>query len=465
MKFEWPKRGEKSGLGLCGGVLFMIAALLVGSLLGLCLFPSFPIRLARATPTPSPIQLTATLEALEFPTPTVEGEAITPTPLAETPTPSLQTPTPSPTSAPIPTPTPTSVIYPPAPGTGFDYGIQIDPHYGNLGGLMGQIQDLRFRWVRLQVRWYWLEPSKGQFSWITDDWVRAANAAGIKVLFSVLGSPAWAAIGSSTEGPPANNYDFGDFMAAMAARYSGKPGSVGRVDAYEIWNEQNLSREWSSPRGLRADDYVALLRVAYSRIKAVDPSIIVVAGAPTPVGWTGPDNVDDFAYLGQMYQAGLKNYCDAVGIHPSGFANPPDMRYTGGDPDPNRGHDDNRQFYFLPTIEGYHNIMAQFGDGGKKLWATEFGWASVDGLGVTPVPGYEYAADNTEAEQADYIVRAYQIGREKGYMGVMFLWNLNFGVTSGASDEKAAFGILRPDGTPRPAYHALKDARINGTLP
>ena len=459
MKFEWPKRIGNNQSGLWVGALFIIAALLVGSLLAFCLFPHLPIRLAKAIPT-------ATLQALEHLTPTIEGETITPTSLAETPTPSLEIQTPPPTGGPIPTPTPTSVTYPPVAGTGFDYGIQIDPHYGNLAGLMGQIQDLRFRWVRFQVRWYWIEPNKGQFSWeAIDDWVRAANAAGIKVLFSVLGSPEWAAIGSSTEGPPTNNNDFGEFMAAMAARYSGKPGSVGRVDAYEIWNEQNLSREWSSPRGLRADDYAALLRVAYNRIKAVDPSIIVVAGAPTPVGWTGPDNVDDFVYLRQMYQAGLKNYCDAVGVHPSGFANPPDMHYTSGDPDPDRSHDDNRQFYFLNTIEGYHDIMAQFGDGGKRLWATEFGWASVDGLGVPPAPGYEYAADNTEAEQADYIVRAYQIGRQKGYMGVMFLWNLNFGVTSGASDEKAAFGILRPDSTPRPAYHALKNARLGGTLP
>ena len=439
------------------GALFIIAALLVGSLLAFFLFPNLPIRLARARPT-------ATLEALQFRTPTVEEEAVTPTSQPGTPT-SLETPISSPTVSGPTTPTPTSVTYPLPSGTGFDYGIQIDPFAGNLDGLMGQIKDLRFRWVRFQVRWYWIEPSKGQFSWVTDDWVKAANAAGIKVLFSVVGSPEWAAIGASTEGPPANNNDFGDFMAAMAAHYSGKAGSVGRVHAYEIWNEQNLSREWSSPRGLRADDYVALLRVAYNRIKAVDPSIIVVAGAPTPVGWTGPDNVDDFVYLRQMYQAGLKNYCDTVGVHPSGFANPPDMRYPGGDPDPNRSHDDNRQFYFLNTIDGYHDIMAQFGDGAKKLWGTEFGWASVDGLGVPPAPGYEYAGDNTEATQLDYIIRAYQISRQKGYMGVMFLWNLNFGVTSGASDEKAAFGILRPDGTLRPVYHALKDARLDGTLP
>ena len=450
MRLKEDKR-ENSWLSQRAGAGLMAGVLLVASLLAWCLFSHLPLRLARPSPTTTPTltvaQATATLGAEEFSTPT---STLPPTTL-------LPGETSTPTSPPV---------WPIPPGTGFDYGIQIDPHFGNLEGLMAQIEDLRFHWVRLQVRWYWIEPTKGEFSWeATDQWVKAANAAGIKVLFSVVGSPQWAAIGSSTEGPPANNEDFGDFMAAMAARYSGEPGSVGRVDAYEIWNEQNLRREWDSPRGLKAADYVSLLRVAYSRIKMVDPTIIVVSGAPTPVGWTGSDNVDDFQYLREMYQAGPKNCCDAVGVHPSGFANPPDMLYTGGDPDPNRTHDDNRQFYFLNTVEGYHEIMAQFGDGSKKLWATEFGWASVDGLGVSPVSGYEYAADNTEAEQGQYIVGAYQIGRQKGYMGAMFLWNLNYGVTSGASDEKAAFGILRPDGSPRPAYQVLKNGRIDGTLP
>jgi hypothetical protein len=27
-----------------------------------------------------------------------------------------------------------------------------------------------------------------------------------------------------------------------------------------------------------------------------------------------------------MYQAGLRNYSDAIGVHPSGYGNPPDVR-------------------------------------------------------------------------------------------------------------------------------------------
>jgi hypothetical protein len=78
-------------------------------------------------------------------------------------------------------------------------------------------------------------------------------------------------------------------------------------------------------------------------------------------------------------------------------------------------------------------------------------------LGVSPAPGYEYAADNTELEQARYIVKAYEMGKSWGWVGPMFLWNLNFGPVLGASDEKAAFGIVYPDWRPRQAYAGLHD--------
>ena len=51
-----------------------------------------------------------------------------------------------------------------------------------------------------------------------------------------------------------------------------------------------------------------------------------------------------------------------------------------------------------------------------------------------------------------FIVRAYQMGSNWGWVGPMFLWNLNFAPVSGQRDEKAAFGIVRADWGPRPAY-------------
>ncbi len=243
-------------------------------------------------------------------------------------------------------------------------------------------------------------------------------------------------------------------MRQMAARYKG------RVKAYEIWNEQNLYYEWGGRGGkLNAGRYVQLLAAAYNAIKSVDPGAIVISGALTPTGVNDGDiAIDDRLYLEQMYQAGLARYCDAVGAHPSGYNNPPDADWTSfADPSASFGAKGHPSWFFRGTMESYRNIMIKYGDGGKRIWPTEFGWASVDGLGVPPARGYEYARDNTEAEQAQFIVRAYQMGRNWGFVGVMFLWNLNFGPVAGAHDEKAAFGIVRPDWSPRPAYAALRD--------
>ncbi|GIW11676.1 MAG: hypothetical protein KatS3mg061_2733 [Dehalococcoidia bacterium] len=97
--------------------------------------------------------------------------------------------------------------------------------------------------------------------------------------------------------------------------------------------------------------------------------------------------------------------------------------------------------------------MVQYGDAGKQIWFTEFGWASSS----NPYPEYSYARDNSEEQQAQYLVRAFQIGKEKGYIGPMFVWNLNFAASAEPDDRyaKRAFSVLYPDGRPRPAYTAL----------
>ena len=340
----------------------------------------------------------------------------------------------------------------PAPsGTGFGYGIQAHAPGGSQQ-VMNMINDLGFGWLKQQVRWQTTELAKGQYGFKDlDNLVNQANAAGIKVLFSVVAAPKWARGGKEGDGPPDNYQDFWDFMGAMATHFKG------RVHAYEIWNEQNLQREWAgSP--LNAADYVRLLKGAYQAIKAADPNAKVISGAMTPTGINnGTWAIDDRVYLQQMYNAGLKYYCDAIGAHPSGYANPPDVYYRGGDFDPSRGFDDHPSFFFRNTMEDYYNIMVKNGDGGKRIWATEFGWPTNDGMGVPPSPGYEFAANLTEQQQADYIVRAYQWAKSWGHAGVMFLWNLNFWPVVGAENEMAKYSIVRGDWSPRPAYTALKN--------
>jgi len=336
----------------------------------------------------------------------------------------------------------------PEPGLG--YGIQAHA-LDATEYTMSLVNDLGMGWIKQQVRWEHVERSVGSYNWGDPDRIaNAAEQAGLQVLFSVVAAPSWARPGKTGSGPPDDAQDLANFMAAMAARYRG------RVSAYEIWNEQNLQREWDGVP-LSATDYVALLAAAYPAIKAADPDAIVVSGAMAPTGINdGIVAIDDRVYLQAMYEAGLSAVCDAVGSHPYGFANPPEVYYTGGDYDPSRGWDEHPSFFFRNTLEDYYATMSAYGDGGKRVWATEFGWPTVDGMGVPPNPGYGYAADIDETQQADYIAGAYRWAAGWGHAGTLILWNLNMWPIVGAENEMAKFSILRGDWYPRPAYTALK---------
>lgn len=347
---------------------------------------------------------------------------------------------------PVSAPAPTSGTYP-----GLAYGFQINP-VNDLNRAINMTKAAGFTWIKVQLRWETLEGAQGSVDWGTiDGIVSAANGAGVNLLFSVVTTPSWARRNDdlSVPGPPADPQKFADFVGAIAARHAGN------VQAYEVWNEQNLWYEWGGCGRMNAGEYVDLLKRSYAAIKASDPNAVVVSGAPTPAGnivdGCGLRAIDDVEFLSAIYAAGGKNYFDAVGTHPSGFNNPPDdwvdQNSTGASSF--KGHG---SFYFR-RIEQARQVMLANGDGDKQIWPTEFGWASAG----NPTAEYAYAAEVTEALQAQYLVRALQLAKQLGYVGPAFVWNLNFGTGESAEDPlaKRAFAVLYDDWSPRAAYNAL----------
>jgi hypothetical protein len=282
-----------------------------------------------------------------------------------------------------------------------------------------------------------------------DELIGAYNANGINVLLSIPKAPAWARPpddDKSIEGPPADPVKYAEFVGRVADRYRGK------VQAIEVWNEQNLWYEAGGRGRINAANYVQLLQAAYTGIKSVNQDMIVVSGALTPAGNVGDLAVDDIDYLNQMYANGAKGFFDALGAHPSGYNCPAladwqTVTAQEAAADPGHGTFSNRHhsWCFRGTMEGYRNVMVANGDGSKAIVPTEFRWA----VSGNPQAGYEYARDNTLEEQAKWITEAYQWAKQQGWVGPMFLWNLDYGVTAPGS-ELANFGILNT-----PAYNAL----------
>ena len=333
------------------------------------------------------------------------------------------------------------------PFAGFGYGMQAHMYYQDVPTVARLVADAGFGWIKQQVRWSDVEPKKGSPDWSQLDLiVDGASKRGLKILFSVVTAPAWSRADGHVDGPPDDPKAFASFLTTLASRY------LGKVHAYEIWNEQNFSREWGGGK-INAGQYVELLALAHGALKAVDPNVVVIAGALTPTGYNDVNiAVDDVLYLQQMYaykDGLLKSVCDAIGAHAGGFNNPPDDGPTKKSV-PSTTFKGHPSFYFR-RIEGLREIMVLSGDSEKGMWLTEFGWSTMN-----KAKGYEYGADNSEADQARYLVRAYQIGREVGWVSAMFVWNLNFQMIVPDTDEKWPFGIVKKDGSPRPAYTALK---------
>jgi len=372
----------------------------------------------------------------------------------------------------LPTPTPTVATIegalPPLPWGDFGYGIAAHgigmPDY-----TMDQIKNhLGLSWVKQQVRWDHFSTAPGQMDWSGyDAMVLFAAERELNVMLSVVGAPDWSRsyFDDSPEAAPPDDLSlFVDFVGELVDRYKG------RIHAIEVWNEQNLDREWDTEEGVSAVRYVELLRLTYQAIKSRDPNIIVISGALSPTGVvaTDPQNVerytviDDFIYFKQMIDAGFLNYADCVGAHHNGYNLPPDIAWDDGYNNPEAGFrgpfdSPHHSWSFKSTLWGYHD-MIRAAQRDTPLCVTEFGWASSEGFDGTPV-GFEFADDISLEDQARWNVEAFQLMREWGFVHLAFLWNLDYSYKGGsdATDPNAPYSILDLRGAARPAYDAVAD--------
>jgi hypothetical protein len=339
-----------------------------------------------------------------------------------------------------------------------DYGIQAflwwRPEVATRD--LGLIKDMGFRWVKQVFAWSDIEGAKkGHYNWTqADAVVQHAQDYGIKLLARLDRAPAWTGA-QPPNGPPDNYEDFGDFCFAMASRYRG------RIQAYQIWNEPNLAREWGG-QPPNPEAYVRLLAIAYQRIKEADPNAIVISAGLTPTGTSSAEATPDTAYLEKMYQAGFQQYVDVVGLHAAGFKAPPEVSpeeaATAKDANGNFLYGGERFFCFR-HVEDMREIMVQHGDAERRVAILEFGWTS-----DTIHPAYAWHAV-TEEQKADYIVRAYQWAQEhwRPWIGVMSL--IYIADADWEQDREESWWAITAPGYPeaqlRPAYYALKDMPKN----
>ena len=252
------------------------------------------------------------------------------------------------------------------------------------------------------------------------------------------GSPPW--INRDIHHPPityAGRQAYYRFVSAVVERYGptggfwralprGSAGAAARH--FQIWNEPNLPNWWND----RADpaEYAHLLKGAARAARLASPEAeIVMAGIPE----TRNSRVISIAsFLRGVYRVpGAREAFDYAAVHPY-------ARTPAG---------------VLDLVEHTRSIMNASGDRNKKIWVTEFGWATGGGH-----PDFSVSF----ARQALYLRQTYgALISRRASLGVRgALWYL-FRDSSDLRDSlggwQARTGLRTSSGEAKPAWRSLVD--------
>jgi outer membrane murein-binding lipoprotein Lpp len=327
----------------------------------------------------------------------------------------------------------------PAASSAAERGVTSDLTWGSfsnaeLNQASTAMRDLNAKWVRLEISWHATEPTQGSYSShlaSIDSAVTTARGAGAKIVMFVNETPQWESGSSNKNAPPRNTADYTRFLQDMVARYAGK------VEAWEIWNEENNQPFW--PTGPDPAAYAALLRASYPVVKAADPNAKVLFG-----GLAG----NDYTFLERAYaaQPDLGSFFDGLGSHPYVWS-PPGQ--PGGTTSPENYWRDGNGRISQWAFAGYRELrqtMLNHGDT-KPLWFTELGWATYPG-----------GAGVSEQTQADYLTKAYRCMEQDPYVQVATWYEMrNNYWANDALDWEDQLGLMRTDYSKKLAYYAFKN--------
>ena len=168
-----------------------------------------------------------------------------------------------------------------------------------------------------------------------------------------------------------------------------------------------------------------MLKVAYTAIKAADPNAVVVAGGIAAAPDAGTQAIDSVRFVTEMYEAGAVGYFDALSFHPYSMALFSEGESVAGSP--------------LMMANQIHDVVVAYGDGNKKIWATEYGMPTVL---------------VSDAGQAAYIDDFLSTWRDLDYAGPGYIHTIRD--LASFDLNQATFGVYRQDWTEKPAVRVIE---------
>ncbi len=294
-----------------------------------------------------------------------------------------------------------------------------------------QIRSLGVTDLRIVVPWVYIQPtSAAAYDWSKmDNVINTANSMGFSLTASITGNPTWD--GTPLVGAP-NPNAYATFAAAVAQRYNNQ------ISAYEIWNEPNAVT-FFAPSDPTA--YTAVLKAAYTAIKAVAPNSAVIAGVLGAVTTVPGMSLAPQQFLAGMYAAGAQGFFDALSFHPYNYTLP----FSAGAGVANSP---------LEQVKALYALMTANGDAAKQIWATEFGNPTMPG-GIS------------QAQQAQMLRDFVTAWSKLSFAGPAYVYTARDLNTGFLLDENN-MGLFTTNGLPKLAAETLATIikqLATGTLP
>lgn len=313
---------------------------------------------------------------------------------------------------------------------------------------MPMIAELGVGWIRDEITWRSVEPSRGQYqiSEHNRKWIDLANAHGLKVI----------AIFADRNSIHEDEWD--PVAYARAAAWLAKELD-GKIHAIEILNEPFGSphftggepyNEWTGldPKGQPAPwlaRYVKLFNAAADAIKAANPRMTVIG-----LGNVTPQNYRQIAM-------GLSRSVDGITDHPYSFRSPPEVI-------PHRDTPAYRKQVGFPVADAdgsfasyirlYREHLKKH-NGPSQIWLTESGWSTFREGDRNRT--YMYSGFS-ESAQARYVQRRFI---ETLALDVAVNIHYDFlddsGHQGGEFNAERYFGLVRADDSRKPAYLAVQN--------
>ncbi|MFE5890677.1 helix-turn-helix domain-containing protein [Streptomyces sp. NPDC056462] len=259
----------------------------------------------------------------------------------------------------------------------------------------GRMPGFRTGSVRLwnsETRWGTIETSPGRYDWTTlERLVKAAERERLPVLFTIAGTPWWAApdgrksgFADSTASPPDDLKVWDRFVEKLATRYRG------RIESYELWDYPSHPLMYAGSLETLAEMVERASRI----IRRIDPKARLACPSFGSL-WTGKGR----ALLRKFARTGAYAHCDAAALK---------MPPRKGDGRPEEIIELSRSMRNLLHEENVHDI---------ELWNTGPEWD----INSTPPLDARHAGD--------YAVRFYLAGLYGRHYGVRRMYFYNWGST------------------------------------